>query len=1171
MHEYRLTEDLSVAGLAATDVAHATAAERDAAGGAVSGQNSSRGDEATNPDTRGPGAKGAAGGAAGGVLASSSNSSPKGFTSDRRTGTAHKINLASWVVVRVLKRSSLTPEEQATVTQQVMAAQHAMVAQQRMTEQQQLGGAPLQGVNPSILVHPQGSGAEQQAVVTGGMGGSNVAVAHRTAHRMGSLSPATGCPMGVTGTVRSNSPSTDSQGDKSPTTLTTSQSPNSSFSAMPVDVRSNDTASQAAGLDTGAAVGAAVAAMASVAMDVAGAGAAVGAAVGARNAHPGPASPLLNLPIPHTGLFPSPFIQPGAGSSRPTMPQGLLTHPLLEHLFLLQQQHGSRATVQQGLLSQQQQSSNPAMQQGSLLQQQNQQNIPALQQELEQVLYHDPSFRQLLLQAESSEPPCSRDGDTLIQVQAEAESFGLWDLMQQGMRTGDEHMTVPGGMTIPPPPGATVLTPANSLLRLPVTSTRIQLQSMPFSRAPPNQQAGFTVASQQQQGHSATQQSGYQQATTGPFSSWSAPPHPFRPTPSASMSASSSGDSQPCTMQRPAVLPTFSAAASVVAAGGASTDPAGAADSAEPGDTAAGQKDHQEMQQLVDLLRSMLGNPVATTEPATATRTSATPATPATRTSATTAAATPVAGVPQLFRDSSSGVVPIASAIQRMAAALNMASSGLLNSTAAGSSRESIGNPFDTPSRAAVAPSSVAAPPNSVVAPQYSIVAPTAGAQQGKRHKGQHKVNVGYQEQQQQQQQQQHDQDSLHEILQQHMPQQQELSPDPSRTRSVSCPAAPLQGANQYVTPFRPTHSYNHPRTLQGAVGVQGEQGRTYMETQSDSLLHTSVWGSGGLEVAGRGKVGEGRSGGGDGGLEEIIRHTSWHGGAGVSGMEQREVNFPGRVGVATAGVAAAGAGAAADAVGAAAAGGAESTSAGVEAAGVGDAAAGASTASGAAAAARGGGDQMASVDGLGISDLEALLMDVEGELGTFSSMVSGFSPHPFSSMVGSAQPTPSGMPISQPPPPLQLQPSVGLATSVEMGPSVALPAQSENSFASEGEAAVDMATYHTSNNTGSGDGMWHRSEGALSLPESFFPSPAVVMTASQTWTNGVAESGEASTAAASASSTAEATAEAGEVGAEAATTGIIANLSGEPQRGNHGSQSARRMHSPKRSREEDC
>ncbi|CAI5945904.1 unnamed protein product [Closterium sp. NIES-65] len=962
MHEYRLTEDLSVAGLAGTDVAHATAAERDAAGGAV---NSSRDDEATNPDTRGLGAKGASGGAAGGVLASSSNSSPKDSTSERQTGTAQKINLASWVVVRVLKRSSLTAEEQATVTQQVMAAQHAMVAQQRMAEQQQLGGPPLQGVKPPLLVYPQGSGAEQQAVVTGGMGGSNVAVAHVTAHRMGSLAPATGYPTGVTLTVRSNSPSTDSQGDNSPTTLTASQSPNSSFSAMPVDGRSNDTASQASGLDTGAAVGAAVAAMASLAMDVAGAGAAVGAAERAGNpsAHPGPASPLLNPPSPHTGLFSSPFIQPGAGSSRPTTPQGLLTHPLLEQLLLLQQ-HGSRATVQQGLLSQQQQSSNTAMQQGSLLQQEHQQNIPSVQHELEQVLYPDPSFRQLLLQVESSEPPCSRDGDPLIQVQAEAEPFGLWEVMQQGMRTGEDQMVVPEGMTvpermtIPPTPGATVLTPANPFLPLPPTHNHIQLLSLPLTRAPPNQQAGFMVTSQQQQGHSTPQQSSYQQAIAAPLSSWSAPPpHPFRPAPSASMSASSSGESHPRTT------------ASVAAAAGASTNPVGTADSAETGDTAAGQKNQQEeMQRLANLLQSILGIPVASTtaastEPATTTRTSANPV----------ASSTEAATAPAPAFASSSGVVPIASAIQRMAAALNMASNGLLNSTAA---------------------RSVAAPPNSAVASQYSV----AGAQQGKRHKGQHIVNVGYPEQQQQQQ---HDQYSLHEMLQQHMSQQQELSPAPPRPRSASCPAVPLQGANQYVTPFRSTHSYNHPGSLQGAMGGQGEQGRTEIETQSDSLLHTSAWGRGGTEMAGRGKEGEGRVGGdsGDGGLEAIIRHVSWYGGAGGSGMDHRDANLPGWVGVATAGVAGAGAGVAEVAVGAAAAGGVER--AGVEtagmgdaaegvgdaASGVGDAASGAAAAAGKSAAARGGGDLMAPVDGLGISDLEALLMDAEGELGTFSSM----------------------------------------------------------------------------------------------------------------------------------------------------------------------------------------
>ncbi|CAI5477009.1 unnamed protein product [Closterium sp. Yama58-4] len=171
------------------------------------------------------------------------------------------------------------------------------------------------------------------------------------------------------------------------------------------------------------------------------------------------------------------------------------------------------------------------------------------------------------------------------------------------------------------------------------------------------------------------------------------------------------------------------------------------------------------------------------------------------------------------------------------------------------------------------------------------------------------------------------------------------------------------------------------------------------------------MWGRGGTEVAGRGKEGERRGGGdsGDGGLEAIIRHVNWYGGAKGSGAEHREGNLPGGVGAAPAGVASGGAGvAAADAE--AAAGGVEPTSAGVGAAGMGGSAAEAAAASEAAAAARGGGELMTSGDGLGIADLEAFLLDAEGELGTFSSMLSGFSPHPMSSMAGSAQPIPNGM-----------------------------------------------------------------------------------------------------------------------------------------------------------------
>ncbi|CAI5945883.1 unnamed protein product [Closterium sp. NIES-65] len=158
MHEYRLAEDSPEAGPAATDVAHATAAASEsdpaaatyssapgvgAADGTAIGGSSSRKTEVTHLDT------GAGGDVAGGLGRSSSSSSKSSSpktepSSDRRIGTT------SWVVVRVLKRSSLTAEEEAMVAKQTVVAQPMMsrnelLEQQTMVMQQQCGAPSSKG------------------------------------------------------------------------------------------------------------------------------------------------------------------------------------------------------------------------------------------------------------------------------------------------------------------------------------------------------------------------------------------------------------------------------------------------------------------------------------------------------------------------------------------------------------------------------------------------------------------------------------------------------------------------------------------------------------------------------------------------------------------------------------------------------------------------------------------------------------------------------------------------------------------------------------------------------------------------------------------------------------------------------------------------------------------
>ncbi|CAI7919432.1 unnamed protein product [Closterium sp. NIES-54] len=276
MHEYRLAEDSPEAGPAATDVVRATAAASEsdpaaaatqstapgvvAAGGTAIGRTGSRTHEATHPDT-------GAGGDVVGGFGRSSSSSPKANSPKTEPGSDRRIGTTSWVVVRVLKRSSLTAEEEAMVAKQPVVAQ-PMVSRNEMVEQQMMVMQQLCGA-PSPKGKPE---TDEEAPVAGYHAGLSVHGVH----------------------FRGDSPSLDSPRNNSPTTLSRSLSPNSSCWTMPVDVRSSVVANREAAVGatipvgpeeedasivakvaiTGAAEGEAVEA---VPMEVQGTGAGVGA------------------------------------------------------------------------------------------------------------------------------------------------------------------------------------------------------------------------------------------------------------------------------------------------------------------------------------------------------------------------------------------------------------------------------------------------------------------------------------------------------------------------------------------------------------------------------------------------------------------------------------------------------------------------------------------------------------------------------------------------------------------------------------------------------------------------------------------------------------------------------------------------------------------------------
>ncbi|GJP38072.1 hypothetical protein CLOM_g22518 [Closterium sp. NIES-68] len=285
------------------------------------------------------------------------------------------MDVGSWMVVRVLKRSPLTAEEQAIVAQlggasfQGWKPRHSMQQQQQQQQQQQgrevgqqqegTGRQPGgEGKQPGGADQGKGAGTaklEQEAGVVTGMAGqggmmiqqvacaggspasgSGVAGIYGTGHRMGglgSISPdETASPEDVIVVdviTRGSSPSEISPEGNSPTTLTGTHSPISSSSAMSVDVQSSIGGSRAA----------------AAAMDVAGTGAAVSADDPA--ARPGSISPPQN---PHPGISPAAFLLPNAGpSSQATQPQLLHalyheTMPSFKHyLFENKQPSSSRA------------------------------------------------------------------------------------------------------------------------------------------------------------------------------------------------------------------------------------------------------------------------------------------------------------------------------------------------------------------------------------------------------------------------------------------------------------------------------------------------------------------------------------------------------------------------------------------------------------------------------------------------------------------------------------------------------------------------------------------------------------------------------------------------------------------------------------------------------------
>ncbi|CAI7757301.1 unnamed protein product [Closterium sp. NIES-54] len=1292
MHEYRLAEDSPVAGPAATDVARTTAtagdldppeaanadvtresnaAGMDAGDGTAICRNSSRKDKATGPDTRRLEAGGGA--ADGGLAGSSSNNSPKASSPKAESGSDRRIGTTSWVVVRVFKRSSLTAEEQAVVPPQGMVAQQAIAAQQAMVAQQ--------AAVAQAMVSRQGM-VEHQAV-----------------------------------TVQPH------EGNNSPTTLTRSHSPNSSCSEMPVDVQSSVVTSRAAAVDaampvgleeenvsivakaarTGAAEGASVEAVAmeveqtgaageagvvaaaivvkragaeasvavgaadfaSVKMEEAGVGAAVGAEVGAGNlfAHPGPASPLLYPLSPHSEHSPAPlpFPQPIAGSSShaeqqelflrrqqsssPAEQQGISPHSELSPAPFLQPSAGSSShAVQPELLLRHQQSSSPAGQQGLVQGLHTQQgNSRQVEGFLKGPVYPEtlPSFKHYL---NDSKPPGScRDGGAGVEGgHGVAEQLEMREPQQseeeQQMRKEQKKREMEEKLD----------------WRVEWDSSQDQWQKEKGEQ----KQVSWHLDQTQTASKKKTSREKLMNRRTKQVATPKLVPQQQRAL-QQERAAGSAADGD------------GAGGAAAFAADAASNKSASSASGAHKvGDRAADQEfRHEDLQELADILNSLLRNQVSTTT-AAATRTSlgaapvaasgaaataptASPRAPAAAASATATApaASLAAGDSQPLRGSGSGVFPIGfanSAIPEVAAATGrVESGGFQNSTAARSRRIARAHSLDAPSHEAAAPPYADGPPS---------VAASRAVQQGKRHKGQHGGKTGYQDQQrqqpqkeekhrqqrqqqqrqQEQEQQQEDHYHQHQALlqnmpQQHMPQQQGLSPDQQKQqkpaaeadfqckqeykdelstefpwqrtweqeglrsdlpwlRSASCPAvslqlqSPSQGVNQYHSPFHPSHSleYAHPQWLEG----QGERERLYERNLHDSLLHTRVWESRETEVAGEGVEGErtGAWSGGDGGLEEMVRSSSWHVGAQVLGVENKEESLRGGVGL----------GEAAARV--------EPTSADVATAGVGVAAAGV------AMEARGGGgeDMMTSVHGMELEELESLLLDVEEDMGInssgmgiSSSMGSGFSHHPSTNLVTSVHPirndyhsrsylrsasdTTAGEPVGffagsvELAPSMELAPIMGLAPLMGPPPHVAPDSKPEQGysmftpmhdgsgdpFASEEGNAATMAAYPTANAAGSSHGMWSKGHETLLLPESYFPAPAVVGTGGWSRADGAASASggvaEGATEIAAA--------------AEVASTGKTFDVAGMLVMGDGGLSSTQRtgkLLSPKRSRKED-
>ncbi|CAI7757248.1 unnamed protein product [Closterium sp. NIES-53] len=1172
MHEYRLAEDSPEAGPAATDVVRATAAASEsdpaaaatqstapgvvAAGGTAIGRTGSRTHEATHPDT-------GAGGDVVGGFGRSSSSSPKANSPKTEPGSDRRIGTTSWVVVRVLKRSSLTAEEEAMVAKQPVVAQ-PMVSRNEMVEQQMMVMQQLCGA-PSPKGKPE---TDEEAPVAGYHAGLSVHGVH----------------------FRGDSPSLDSPRNNSPTTLSRSLSPNSSCWTMPVDVRSSVVANREAAVGatipvgpeeedasivakvaiTGAAEGEAVEA---VPMEVQGTGAGVGAD---------------KLSSSSANKQQKSSRQAGGFLKGPLCPENL---PSFKHyLFELKPPGSGR--------------SDGGVEGGDGMGEQQ-------QTEEEQQMQKEQKKRELAKKLDWRVELDSREEDgQKVQGKGDQEQ-GSWHV---------EH------------------------------NQTTRKKKPKWQKLTSRQEQQITTPQHQRD----LQQEG--------------------PTGAASPAA----------------------ADNTAAAAAAGT--AGAAGSGEGGDRSADPDIRvEDLQELADILNSLLRTQVTSTTPATRTSPRAAssaaaataPTVPPPAADAFTATATVahlVASEPQPLGGSGPGVVPTGvapSATPEVAsAARRVEPGGFQNSTAASYLRIARAHSFDAPLHAAASPSVVPSVPPSTASPR------------GKRHKGQQggkPVDQDQQRQQQEeekkkrQQQQQHAELHQYQTLQQqrlspdqqkqqqpvaeedskckqdhvdeprddfpwlraqeYMHQHQGLSPHLPWQRSVSCPAVSLplqalsQGANQYETPFRTSHSLEYHQSQSMHEELEG-QGRLYGRYFSD-LLHTSLWEIRETEVAGEGMEGERM--GQWGGLGGMIRSSSWGAGAHGLGMDHGEESSTagvrvGAAGVAAAGVAAVGveaAGVVATGVAAAgsgmavtaegdAAAGIEPNGAVVETVGLGVAAMRVREGGGVEGG-EGGDDMMTSVHGMELEELEALLLDVDEDdnMEISSSMVSGFSHHSSTSTdCRAALPVDSGVPPSvgqnssndihsttnlmragDTTAGEQMGLFTGPAPSVALGPSlgqrfyVFTPMYNGSgvSFASEEGTAAAMAAYPTINTTGGSDGMWSKGHETLLLPEPFFPARVVVGTGGRAQTGGAAEesgglaaaAGAAAAGAAAAVAAAEAAAapakaaapaaESGESAAredaEVVTAGRIVSVSRETPMGTRGlgsSQGLGRMLSPKRSCEED-